>query len=369
MPSTSPTRTRKRLGALLAAAALVGLLLGLTLGCYKPQFKEAKNTYCLRDSDCASGLQCVAQFCQRDILSAAEYKFAAEEAAAEAAAAQAAAGPTPADALVAPVSPTPRPSVSSERPLSVDLALVGDYYALVVGNNAYFHYRPLRTAVKDAQAVARVLRREYNFRVTLLINATREEMVDGFDEMMTDLGKKDNLLIYYAGHGYIDKDTGQAYWLPIDAKREGRARWVALTAVRNTLKGMASNHVMVVADSCFSGALLRDITPTPRIKGKYQAYIERMLELKSRTALTAGGLTPVEDAGGGGHSVFAKYFLRELRENQSIIGAGTLAENLKIPVRDNADQTPEYGTVHKSGHEGGDFVFVRTAAAKDSQRR
>ncbi len=352
MPSTSPTGTRKRLGAVLSAAALVGLLLGLTLGCYKPQFKEA-NAYCLRDSDCASGLQCVAQFCQRSVLSAAEYAAAAQEAAAPEAAAPEAAGPTPADDLVEPASPAPTPSASSEPPLIVDPALFGDYYALVIGNNTYSHIRPLRTAVRDAETVAKVLQREYAFRVTLLTNATRDEIVEALDKMRADLGEKENLLVYYAGHGVQDEASGRGYWLPVDAKRDTRARWIETTTVTDTLKAMTSKHVMVVADSCYSGTLVRDINVELRTGGDRQAYFARLLQKRSRTVLTAGGVEPVLDSGGGGHSVFAKAFLTALRDNQGIIEAQQLFLNLRRSVVLNAEQTPEYGDVRYAGHEGG----------------
>ena len=67
--------------------------------------------------------------------------------------------------------------------------------------------------------------------------------------------------------------------------------------------------------------------------------------------------------------MFAKAFLTALRDNQGIIEAQQLFLNLRRSVVLNAEQTPEYGDVRYAGHEGGDFVFVRAAAAKDSQRR
>jgi len=42
--------------------------------------------------------------------------------------------------------------------------------------------------------------------------------------------------------------------------------------------------------------------------------LARMTRKRSRTAMVSGGLEPVLDSGGGGHSVFAKAFLAALEE-------------------------------------------------------
>ncbi len=72
----------------------------------------------------------------------------------------------------------------------------------------------------------------------------------------------------------------------------------------------------------------------------------------------------MEDGGGSGHSAFALAFLNALRENAAIIDGHTLFTAIRRPVMINADQTPEYGEIRKSGHEGGDFLFVRQEAAE-----
>ena len=37
-----------------------------------------------------------------------------------------------------------------------------------------------------------------------------------------------------------------------------------------------------------------------------------------------------------------------------------LFKRVKRPVQVNADQTPNYADIRKAGHDGGDFLFVRT---------
>ena len=91
----------------------------------------------------------------------------------------------------------------------------------------------------------------------------------------------------------------------------------------------------------------------------------RALPKRSRTklltlcALTSGGLEPVSDSGGGSHSVFAKVFISLLEENTGVLNTQKLFTELRPRVMKNTRQTPEHGTIHLSGHDGGDFLFVR----------
>ena len=81
----------------------------------------------------------------------------------------------------------------------------GDYYALVIGNNDYAFLPKLETAVSDAAAVAELLRSRYAFKdVKLLLNARRADILREMNRLRAELTGKDNLLIYYAGHGYVD---------------------------------------------------------------------------------------------------------------------------------------------------------------------
>src|ERR1022692_1195974 len=77
--------------------------------------------------------------------------------------------------------------------------------ALVIGNDAYLYVTPLRTATNDARSVQAVLRGRYGFETTLLLNATRSQIVSALNAYRRDLGADSSLLIYYAGHGYYDK--------------------------------------------------------------------------------------------------------------------------------------------------------------------
>ncbi len=88
-----------------------------------------------------------------------------------------------------------------------------------------------------------------------------------------------------------------------------------------------------------------------------EKYIERLKKKKTRLVITSGGYEPVVDSDGGQHSLFALKLIDILKNNNGVINSSRLFEPIRQYVSDNADQTPERAMVHKTGHDGGDFLF------------
>jgi Caspase domain len=102
------------------------------------------------------------------------------------------------------------------------LAPLGTYHALVIGNNRYRALPRLETAVNDAQEIAAILQKDYGYKVSLLIDATRYAILTELNRLRETLTEKDHLLIYYAGHGELDRVNQRGHWLPVDADRTTR---------------------------------------------------------------------------------------------------------------------------------------------------
>jgi hypothetical protein len=135
----------------------------------------------------------------------------------------------------------------------------GTYYALVIGLNDYVAMPKLKTAISDARSVALTLEEDYQFKVKLLENPTRADIMDALDAFAERLDQNDNLLIYYAGHGWYDRETEQGYWFPVNAEANRRSQWLSNSSLTDLLKAIAAKHIMVVADSCYSGTLTRSV--------------------------------------------------------------------------------------------------------------
>jgi uncharacterized caspase-like protein len=247
----------------------------------------------------------------------------------------------------------------------------GRFHALVIGNNAYKHIQALETAVTDAKAVDEVLRTRYGFQTTLLLNADRYQVLSALNKLRATLTDQDNLLIYYAGHGELDRVNDRGYWLPVDAEIDSSANWISSIQITDVLNAMTAKQILLVADSCYSGVLTRASIARldPGMSGEERVrWLQAMATKKARVVLTSGGVQPVLDGGGGDHSVFAAAFLAALRGNSGILESQRLAQKVTQQVAVSAagasiDQIPVYAPIRFAGHEAGDFFFVARQGA------
>jgi uncharacterized caspase-like protein len=238
---------------------------------------------------------------------------------------------------------------------------VGKYYAMVVGNNNYKYLPKLETAVKDATEVDKILKTTYGFETELLLDATRGDMLSTLSRLRKRMGPEDNLMIYYAGHGVFEEVAQEAYWLPVDAKEDDEANWIIADSITAEMKRNPARHVLIVADSCYSGTLTRTADVNLSSHRSREHFLKKMFQQPSRTLMASGGNEPVVDNGADGHSIFAYTFLRALREiDEPVFTAEELFYRfVKQSVAGQAEQTPMYSIIRNSGHDGGDFVFIK----------
>lgn len=242
----------------------------------------------------------------------------------------------------------------------------GNYHALVIGNNDYALLPKLKSALGDAKAVAAVLEQRYGFKTTLLQNADRYAILSALNSLREELTEDDNLLIYYAGHGELDRVNNRGHWLPVDAEPDSSANWISNIQITDILNAMSAQQILVVADSCYSGTLTRTAVASLDAGLSNEArlnWIKVMADKRARVVLSSGGVQPVLDQGGGDHSVFAAAFLDVLRGNDDIMEGQRLYRAVSERVTSSAaaasvEQIPQFAPIKFAGHEAGDFFFV-----------
>jgi tetratricopeptide (TPR) repeat protein len=236
------------------------------------------------------------------------------------------------------------------------LTAADKYYALIFGISDYTD--PNITdldgyPVQDAERLFRILTDRYRFdkeNVQLLINPSRTAIQRAFDEASKTITEKDNLLIFFAGHGYYDELTELGYWLPADAEKEYTANWIYNDLLVSNLKRIRSRHTLLISDACFSGSIFK----TRSLLDEAPTAFQKKYELKSRKAMTSGILQTVPNK-----SVFFKYLADRLERNQAkYLSASQLFQDIEIPVGNNSPNTPQFGVIYNVGDEGGDFIFV-----------
>ncbi len=246
----------------------------------------------------------------------------------------------------------------------------GRYYALIFGLEQYASLDTLESPHEDANRLASVLSDKYGFETQVMLDANQREILSAINDLRQRVTERDSVVIYFAGHGNMispkrDPSIQEGFWLPVEATDTDVDGWIPNPAINSMLSILPARGVLVVADSCFGGALSNDrrsllangsgaISPL---------VIQNGLKRSSRHVLSSGGLRPVLDAGGGSHSVFARALIEVLEENEQIIREGGLFQMVAQKVRQRSgelgfDQTPELKPIRAAGHAAGHFFFV-----------
>lgn len=239
---------------------------------------------------------------------------------------------------------------------------LGTYKALVIGIDTYDDptIPDLQTAVRDARAMADVLRKSYGFETRLLLNrqVTRESLYNSLRRLASESEAEDSILIYYAGHGDLDRQYNDGWWIPADAKGGNPVSYFDNVQIQKAMRSMKARHVLLISDSCYSGSLFGSSRAVPPVID--EKYYLRLYNEKSRWGITSGNKEPVEDSGTDGHSIFAYQLLKELRSTEKkVFTTQELYTRIAPIIGNNSEQTPLCRPIRNTGDQGGEFVFVR----------
>ena len=230
----------------------------------------------------------------------------------------------------------------------------GVTYLLVIAIDAYEHMPRLYNCKKDADTLVDLLIGHYQFEEKQVIRlfdaqATLEGMHAAFRQLINVVTPRDNLLVYYSGHGEYDSLTGEGFWIPVGGHQGRMHEYFPNDTVRRYLSSINSHHTFLIADSCFAGALFEEGT------GKSGGL--RSERDPSRWGLTAGRKEVVSDGKPGMHSPFADALLYRLRNNERSMGVQKLCADVLEQVEANAWQTPVGEPLRVKGHRNGQFYF------------
>jgi hypothetical protein len=249
-------------------------------------------------------------------------------------------------------------SIADTSSYTNEIVGMGTYHALIIGVQDYLdpNFQDLEEPIHDAQKVYNTLVNNYQFEpenIKILKNPGKDEITQELENYFNKLSIKDNLLIFYAGHGYWDDKFKQGYWLPADARYTNRGTWLSNSTIKDYMHAISCKHSLLITDACFAGSIFK----SREAFGDAPKAINELYQLPSRKAMTSGALNQVPDK-----SVFIEYLIKRLEENrQKYLPAEQLFASFKIAVINNSpdSQVPQFGEVKETGDEGGDFIFIR----------
>lgn len=247
------------------------------------------------------------------------------------------------------------------------IKLYTGYHALVIGVGEYRAGWPmLARPVEDARQVAGLLR-SMGWEVDLILNPDSAALRDSLFSLVTGQGrqKEKGILIWYSGHGHtLDEADGAklGYLVPVDAPDPDRdemgfmQKALSMRQVETVALRIKAKHVLMLFDSCFSGAIFAGTRAKP------SPFIEEKVSRPVRQFITAGTeLEKVPD-----RSVFKTVFLQALKEGDAdrnhdgYVTGQELGAYLQEQVVNysNRAQHPQFGKLNNPLLDKGDFVFT-----------
>jgi len=236
-------------------------------------------------------------------------------------------------------------------------------YALVIGVGDYKNLpaaAKLAFAERDAEAIYSVLIspeggnfRAENVRKLTGPKATLAAMKKELETWLPGAAKPDDrVLVYFAGHGFVDQKTGKAFLAPYDLEPGNIAGTGYSMDQLGKIIGSSvqAKWKVLLTDSCHSGA----ISPE---QGEIvnRSLLDLNRSMFSMTASRARERSFESKDWGGGHGIFTYYVVRGMEgyadENKdSIVTADELAEYVRRNVRE-ASKGQQNPTVDKGNFD------------------
>ena len=256
--------------------------------------------------------------------------------------------------VVAAPPPGPAPAMPA--------GALGRFYALVIGNAQYEHLPPVASAERDANAMAALLRDDYGFQVTTLVNAKNAQILRTLYALSQQLGENDNLVVYYAGHGKRDLRNRRGWWMPVDAAADNEAKtnWLPNQEVSDRLALIPARHILVLADASYVGDITRGAPqPEPQnmTAAQWAKYVETTKQKRARLALSSGADEP-----SGQQSRFTAALIDALKKQKGVVPASRVHREVVNALTSDeraGSAVPTFAPLQSAFHDGVDFLFQR----------
>lgn len=247
------------------------------------------------------------------------------------------------------------------------LSLYSEYHALVIGCSNYTMGWPvLAKPVDDARDVSNMLA-DMGWSVELLENPTSEGIRAKMNQMIAGPGKdKDSaIFIWFSGHGHTLPEADGlrlGFIVPVDAPNPDTDeigfmdKAISMRQIETVAKRLQAKHVLMVFDSCFSGAIFQVVRAKPPL------YIQDKTAKPVRMFITAGK----ENETVPDRSVFKEAFIQGVKHKfadinkDGYVTGEELGAYLQEEVFDYSHdaQHPQFGRINNPRLDKGDFVFV-----------
>jgi uncharacterized caspase-like protein len=218
-------------------------------------------------------------------------------------------------------------------------------YAIVIGVEKYRQNLPKADyATHDAMIMAEYLAKVMGYPeeniVTLLNDRALKSDLEKYlgKWLPNNIEKDSSVFIYYSGHGAPNPKTGDAYLVPYDGDPSFiEETGYPLKRLYAKLDKLPAKEIIVVLDSCFSGAggrsvLAKGARPLVMNMDKQVSHSDRIAVFSASSGSQISSTHEEK-----GHGLFTYFFLKGIKDGNSELGA--LYYYLKPQVESTARKT------------------------------
>ncbi len=232
--------------------------------------------------------------------------------------------------------------------------------ALIIANENYQNTAKVASAYNDGLAMKEYCKEVLGMperNIIYLNDATLGQTygaIRNLRDRVEALDGKAEVLVYYAGHGFPDERSKNAYILPVDGFATAPESSLELSKFYDNLGKMNAASVMVFLDACFSGA--------QRDASNEMIADARSVVIKPKETAPKGNMMVFSAASGNetalpyaekNHGLFTYYILKHLQETKGNTTPKELADYVISNVKRQSNfinSKPQTPTVNLSGN-------------------
>ena len=234
-------------------------------------------------------------------------------------------------------------------------------FALIIGINKYENLPNLEYAVNDAKSIKDILINNFNYKeenIKMLLDeqATHDNIMNEYYNLVKDTEINDSVLVFFAGHGstYPSMNKDKGFLVPCNGTEINMNTLIGWDRLIGDSELIKAKHIFFIMDACYSGLALLRGNPSKR-------FLKDIVRRPARQVLTAGKADQtVKDSGAPtNNSLFTGYLLKalegEAKTEQGVISATSVMNYVYNKVANDpiSRQTPGYGNILGEG----DFIF------------
>ena len=232
-------------------------------------------------------------------------------------------------------------------------------FALVIGISKYRDeiIPAVKYASRDAEVIAKYLENvggipRSNIKLLTDTSVTKSDLEAYIEDWLARRVSKDStVFVYYAGHGAPDPESKEAYIVPYEGHPDFPSKLYSIKKMYESLSKLPAKEIIVMLDSCFSGAGGRSVTKSGARPLVMSIENPLLTTGKINVLAASTGSQISSDYDSVKHGLFTYYLLRGMRgeadkNGNGMIELGELYDYVKINVSEkaslelNRDQTP-----------------------------